>query len=98
MCCYPSDFEAKFRTLLADRADAFFQSLAQPSVQGLRVNLCKTSANAFLAHSGLSLTSVPWCAEGFMRKPCPAAEQSIPTMKRAYITCKIPAPWRRLRC
>ncbi len=65
MCCYPSDFEAKFRTLLADRADAFFQSLAQPSVQGLRVNLCKTSANAFLAHSGLSLTSVPWCAEGF---------------------------------
>ena len=65
MCCYPSDFEAKFRTLLADQADAFFQSLAQPSVQGLRVNLCKTSANAFLADSGLSLTSVPWCAEGF---------------------------------
>ena len=59
MCCYPSDFEAKFRTLLADQADAFFQSLAQPSVQGLRVNLCKTSANAFLADSGLSLTSVP---------------------------------------
>ncbi len=64
-CCYPPDFEAKYKKLLAGDADAFFQSLAQPSVHGLRINPCKTSASAFLADSGFSLSAVPWCAEGF---------------------------------
>lgn len=62
---YPPDFEEKFKTLLSDQADAFFQSLSQPSVQGLRVNLCKISAEDFPADSGLALSPVPWCAEGF---------------------------------
>lgn len=43
-CCYPPDFEAKYKKLLAGDADAFFQSLAQPSVHGLRINPCKTDA------------------------------------------------------
>ena len=33
-----------------------------------------------------------------MWKIRPSDQASIPTMKRAYIICKIPAPWRRLRC
>ncbi len=62
----PPLFLQRVRRLLQDEAfAAFLEALGEPPVVGLRVNLLKTTPEAFRRLVDWPLEPVPWCPEGF---------------------------------
>lgn len=61
----PQAFEARMQRLLGAEYPAFREALLRPQARGLRVNLLKTTPEAFRASAPFSLTPVPWAREGF---------------------------------
>ncbi len=61
----PEDYVREMKLLFKEEADAFFSSLKEEPVSGLRVNTRKISVEEFLKISPFHLTPVPWCDSGF---------------------------------
>ncbi|ARU63918.1 hypothetical protein CBW65_14510 [Tumebacillus avium] len=62
---YPEAFLTRMQELLGDEYAAFRETLDRPSVQGLRVNTLKTSAEQLLQLAPFHLEPVPWVPGGF---------------------------------
>lgn len=61
----PAEFRDRMRRMLGEEYDGFMESFGRERLHGLRLNLLKTSADAFLAKSPFMLKPVPWAKEGF---------------------------------
>ena len=61
----PQAFEQRMKRLLGEEFSAFSQALERPQARGLRVNLLKTSPEAFVQNSPFTLQPIPWVPEGF---------------------------------
>lgn len=64
----PKDFLKKMQNLLGKEYDDFLKSYEQDNLQGLRVNLLKTSVAEFLKKSPFTLEEISWVEEGFYYK------------------------------
>lgn len=66
MTIIPPLFAARMREQLPkEEQEAFFASLQEPSVQGLRYNPTKWSREEFLSKVPFQLNPVPWCGTGY---------------------------------
>lgn len=65
----PSEFIVKFKRLLANEADAFFDTFQQPRKSGLRINPLKISKQEWQSLSPFSLELVPFVQTGFYYQP-----------------------------
>jgi len=55
--------------LLGDELDAFLASYGEPSRRGLRLNLLKNYGSHLIGTVADTLTTVPWCKEGYQYPP-----------------------------
>jgi len=62
----PTAFAERMKHMLERDYEAFAQSYAHPSMQGLRVNPLKIDPDRFQQISPFSLSPVPWCRTGFI--------------------------------
>jgi NOL1/NOP2/sun family putative RNA methylase len=61
----PEDFCRKMKQLLQNEADDFFSALRDEPIKGLRFNRLKIEKETFIRKIPFSLSSVPFCEDGF---------------------------------
>ncbi|MGG3681452.1 RsmF rRNA methyltransferase first C-terminal domain-containing protein [Aeribacillus composti] len=61
----PDDFCRKMKQLLKNEADDFFSALRDEPIKGLRFNRLKIEKETFIRKIPFSLSSVPFCEDGF---------------------------------
>lgn len=65
----PSEFVSKFKRLLAEEAESFFDTYNQNKKSGLRINPLKITKSEFESISPFQLEPVPFVHTGFYYQP-----------------------------